>query len=271
MPSPCRWSRKWQPIIKRNNALRSNEQKNEYPRNQKEDQGKGDKQGNKHPQVRGLMNLPKAYDLNDKKPKAPYQSSNKGHHPQNLGGLRIGYNPESGLEAVFSPTYDKQQQMQNAAGGENDHGHKKGGNDHETYKYEIHSKLANHAIGHGKEAAPHHQKLPEKSKHCPDGAKKESKNEGLSDSSFMGHFAEKIFRGKENGLEGLINALPDPQFRTVLPGRSLLRTFTLRCTSSLFPFNIKGRGLNSKLKPVFATGAGGPSDTNRDFFFWYPL
>lgn len=86
-----------------------NQEGNHYGHHQEEDQGQGDKKSKDNSQVGGFMNLAEAYDLDDKDPKAPYQPSNERNQPPYLGGLRVGYNPESGLKAIFPP-FDNEQQ-----------------------------------------------------------------------------------------------------------------------------------------------------------------
>jgi len=76
------------------------------------------------------MNLPDSYYLDDEKPKTAYQSTNKGYQTQDLGGLGIGYNPESGLKAVFLPSDNEQQKMEDTACQKYGYSHKKGGNDY---------------------------------------------------------------------------------------------------------------------------------------------
>lgn len=78
------------------------------------------------------MNLSEAYDLDDEKPNTPNESTNKWDQPKNLGGLRVGYHPESGLKAVSSCFDHKKQHMKDDTYKEYGYGYKKGRKDHDT-------------------------------------------------------------------------------------------------------------------------------------------
>lgn len=78
------------------------------------------------------MNLSKADDLDDEKPKTTYKPTHKRDQSQNCGSLRVGHHPESGLKAVSSCFDNKEQQMKNAACRKYSYGYKKGRNDHDT-------------------------------------------------------------------------------------------------------------------------------------------
>ena len=79
-----------------------------YGHDYEEYQGQRNQEGDNDPQIGGLMNLSESNDLDNENPEKSYETTNQGDKIQNLSRLRVGYDPETGLKAVFPPSHGEQ-------------------------------------------------------------------------------------------------------------------------------------------------------------------